>query len=141
VRNHGESANPVTYLFLLALAGVAFWGYHVGPLYLDNLEAKDAAGEAWSTYLLKGEDYALNQMLVRLNNKNPGTSHYEVDDEGVESVKPGFGVTKDNITFDMNEETKTLSVRLEYDRIVEFKPLKKRKIYHLVAEKKGTIQK
>jgi hypothetical protein len=141
VRNHGDSINPVTYVVLLAVAGALFYGYHVGPLYLDNLEAKDAVGEAWATYLQRGEDYSMNQLLVRLNAKNPGTSHYEVDDEGVESIKPGFGVTKDNVTIEFDEASRMLKVRLEYDRIVEFKPLKKRKIYHLIAEKKGTIQK
>jgi hypothetical protein len=141
VRNHGDSINPVTYILLLAIAGALFYGYHVGPLYLDNLEAKDAVGEAWSTHILKGEEFAVNQMLVRLNQKNPGTSHYEVDEDGLETIKPGFGVTKDNVTVEWDENTRMLKVRLEYDRIVEFKPLKKRKIYHLVAEKKGTIQK
>lgn len=139
MRNRGESANPVTYLMLLAIAGALFYGYHVGPLYIDNFAARDAVGEAWSTYFLRGEKYARDQMLFRLNQKSPDTSHYEVDDEGVESLKPGFGIKEEQVTFDFDEKTKKLTVRVEYDRIVDFKPLKKRKSYHLIAEKTGSI--
>lgn len=139
MRNRGESANPVTYLLLLVLAGVAFYGYYVLPLYYDNLAAKDAVGEAWSTYLIRGEDYAKVQLLVRLNSKSPDTHHIAVDDEGIEHVKPGYGIKEEQVVFDFDEKAKKLTVRLEYDRIVDFKPFKKRKIYHLIAEKTGSI--
>lgn len=140
MRNNGET-NPVTYLVLVALVAAGFYGYHVGPLYFDNLEARDAAGEAFAVWSLQGEKYALDKLLVRLNAKSPNTSHYEVDKEGVESIKPGYGLSKDNITFDWDEGTRKLSVRIEYDRVVEFKPFNKRKTYHLVAEKTGILAK
>ena len=140
MRNHGET-NPVTYLVIVLLAGVFFYGYHVGPLYIDNLEAKEAAAEAFNVYILQGEKIALDKMLIRLNAKSPGTSHYEVDEEGVESVKPGYGLTEDNVKITFDEASKKLTIRIEYDRIVEFAPLKKRKSYHLVAEKTGTVSK
>ena len=92
----------------------------------------------WS---LNGEQYAKDKLLVRLNAKSPNTSHYEVDKDGVESIKPGYGVTEDNITFAFDEASRKLTVRIEYDRIVEFKPLNKRKTYHLIAEKTGILSK
>ncbi len=140
MRNNGET-NPVTYLFVALFAGVCFYGYHVGPLYWDNLMAKEAAAEAFNVYILSGEKIALDRMLIRLNAKSPDTSHYEVDEEGVESVKPGFGLTEDNVKVTLDEANKKLTIRIEYDRIVEFKPLKKRKSYHLVAEKTGSLGK
>ena len=140
MRNNGES-NPVTYLIIALIAALGFYAYHVGPLYIDNLEAKNAAGEAFSIYILNGEKIAHDKLLVRLNARSPDTSHYEVDADGVESVKPGFGLGDDNIFINFDEGTRVLTVRIEYDRIVEFSPLKKRKTYHLVAEKTGNIGK
>lgn len=140
VRNNGET-NPVAYLLAVVVAAVAFYAWHVGPLYWDNLAAKEAADEAFSVWVLSGEKEAQMRLLNRLNDRSPDTSHYEVDADGVESVKPGYGLTEDNITFIFDEAAKKLTVRIEYDRIVEFKPLKKRKQYHLVAERIGKISK
>lgn len=140
MRNNGET-NPVTYLVIALVVAVGFYAYHVGPLYYDNLEAKDAAGEAFAVYALSGEKVAHDKLLIRLNARSPGTSHYEVDADGVEVIKPGYGLTDDNITFAFDEATRQLTVRIEYDRLVEFSPLKKRKSFHLVAEKTGTLSK
>ena len=140
MRNNGET-NPVTYLLVVLAAAALFYGYHVGPLYYDNLAARDAAGEAFSLFILQGEPRAKQNLLIRLNAKSPDTSHYEVDKDGVEGIKPGYGLTEDNVVFNFDESTRKLTVRIEYDRIVEFSPLKKRKSYHLVAEKTGTVAK
>ena len=136
VRKNGET-NPVTILVILLLAAAGFYIFHVGPLYMDNLEAREAAAEAFNVYFVDGEAIARPRLMIRLNQKTPSTSHYEVDEDGVESVKPGFGLKDENVTFSFDETTKRLLVRIEYDRIVEFAPLKKRKVYHLVAEKTG----
>jgi hypothetical protein len=140
VRKNGET-NPVAILMIIAAAAGGFYAFHAFPLYWDNLDAKEAAAEAFNQYLIDGEKNAKAALLVRLNQKSPNTSHYETDEEGVEVEKPGFGLSEDHITFSLNEATSMLTIRIEYDRIVEFKPLKKRKTYHLVAEKIGTTKK
>lgn len=140
VRNNGET-NPVAYLLVVLVAAAGFYAYHVAPLYWDNLEAKEAAAEAFNVYIVSGEATARSKMMIRLNAKSPNTSHYEVDKDGVESIKPGYGLSDDNIVFTFDESTRKLIVRIEYDRIVEFSPLKKRKSYHLVAEKTGILAK
>jgi len=140
VRNNGET-NPVTIILIIAAAAAGFYAFHVGPLYWDNLTAREAASEAFNQYFAESEQFARETLLNRLNNKSPDTSHYAVDKEGVESILPGYGLTDDNITFTFDEKTRRLTVRIEYDRIVDFKPLKSRKTYHLIAEKTGTRQK
>ncbi len=140
MRKNGET-NPVTYVFVVLFAALAFYAFHVAPLYWDNLKAKEAAAEAFSVYLLSGEDVAIQNMLIKLNARSPDTSHYEVNEEGVESIQPGYGLTEDNVKVILDEANKKLTIRIEYDRIVEFKPLKKRKSYHLVAEKIGSFGK
>ena len=136
MRKNGET-NPVTILLFIAIAGVAFFAFHVGPLYIDNLEAREAANEGFNNYFLRNEVYARDMLLARLNDRSPNTSHYAIDDNGNEVVRPGYGLTQDNLSFIYNEQSKELTVRIEYDRMVVFSPLKKRKIYHLIAEKKG----
>jgi hypothetical protein len=136
VRKNGET-NPVTVLLIVALVAVAFYVFHVGPLYWDNLEAKEAAAEAFNIYYTDGEDIARSKLMTRLNIRSTNTEHYEVDEDGVENIKPGYGLKDENVVFIYEEDTKKLTVRITYDRIVEFKPFKKRKTYHLVAEKVG----
>ena len=136
MRKNGET-NPVTYLLVVLIAAALFYAFHVGPVYWDNLTVKEAAQEAVNVYILNGEDAAKAGMLSRLNVKSPETSHFEVDADGVESEKPGFGLTEDNVTFTLDEHTKKLTLRVEYDRTIQFKPLKKRKTYHLMIEKVG----
>lgn len=138
VRNNGET-NPGTYVVVVLLAAAGFYLYHVAPVYWDNMDAREAASEALSVYILKGEETARAGLMFRLNN-NPNTNHFEVDDEGVESIKPGLGLKPEDVTIDVDEKTKKIVVRIQYDRIVEFSPLKKRKVFHLVAEKIGTIR-
>ena len=138
MRNNGET-NPGTYVAVVLIAAVGFYCFHVAPVYWDNLEAKEAASEALSVYILKGEKSAREGLMFRLNG-NATVRHYEVDDEGVESIKPGYGILEDNVVIDVDEKMNKIVVRITYDRIVEFSPLKKRKSYHLVAEKIGTIR-
>ncbi len=140
VRKNGET-NPATYLLAVVLIAIGFYVYHVAPVYWGNLEAKEAAAEAFNVYLMQGEQVAVANILVRLNAKNPDVTHLEVSEEGVESWKPGYGLTEDNVKIVLDEGSKKLSVRIEYDRYVDFKPLKKRKKFHLVAEKTGTFSK
>jgi hypothetical protein len=140
VRNNGES-NPATYIIGALLLAGGFYVYHVAPVYWGNLEAKEAAAEAWNVYIQKGEETAVTGVLVRLNGKNPDVMHLEVDEEGVESWKPGYGLAPEQVTIKLDEATRKLTVRIEYDRYVDFKPLKKRKKFHLIAEKTGTISK
>lgn len=136
MRKNGET-NPVTILVFLLIGAAAFYVYHVGPLYMDNLDAKGYVAEAFNQYFLDGEEKARGRLIIEMNTRCPGTSHYEVDEDGVESIKPGFGLKDENVTFTYDEKTRVLRVRVEYDRIVEFKPFKKRKTYHLIAEKVG----
>ncbi len=140
VRNDGET-NPGTVLFFVALAAGAFYLLNVGPMYLDNFEVKEATAEAFNAFFSAGEKPALEGLLSRLNRQNADVSHFEVGEDGIETVKPGFGLTEENVSFVFDEHSKKLTVRVVYDRIVQFKPLKKRKTYHLVVEKTGAALK
>lgn len=133
VRRNGET-NPVTILIIIAVAAAGFYGYHVAPVYMDNMEAKGAVEQAFNVYWLEGEKNAKDKLLIRLNEKGVG-NHLVVDENGVESWRSGLGIDPDNVVFD--ESNGKLSVRVTYDRVIQFDPLKKRKTFHIVAEKVG----
>lgn len=137
VRNNGES-NPATYVLLVLLALVGYYAYFVVPVYLDNLEVKEAVSEAHNGWFTEGgRAQSRDRLLVRLNQRNPDVTHFEVDEAGVETEKPGFGITQEQVSFDYDESSKRLTIRVEYDRIVTFVPFKKRKTYHFVVERTG----
>lgn len=136
MRKNGET-NPGTIIFLVIVTAIGFYGFHVLPVYYGNLEVKEAVGEAFNAYFSSSEKVAQEGLMMRLN-RNADVSHLEIDESGAESLKPGYGVSEDNVSFTFDQNTGQLAVRLTYDRIVEFKPLKKRKTYHFVVEKTGT---
>ena len=138
MRNNGET-NPATYLVGAVLIAVGFYVYHVAPVYWGNLEAKEAAAQAAGVYVLSGEKAAVDGILFRLNN-NREVKHLEVKEDGTEEWKDGYGILEDNVLVKLDESTKKLTVRIEYDRFVDFAPLKKRKKFHLVAEKVEKLQ-
>jgi hypothetical protein len=133
VRKNGET-NPGTYLVGALVLAAGFYIYHVAPVYWGNLEAKEAVAQGVGVYILQGEQAALDGILFRLNS-NKDVKHLEVNEDGVEEWKDGYGLTEDNVTVKLDESTRKLTIRVEYDRYVDFAPLKKRKKFHLVAEK------
>ena len=135
--------NPVTVLLLLAIGGAVYWAVMFGPMYLDNFEVREAVDSAWSLWATDGEDHTYQWLLNRLNNRTQmGTmgSHFEVDEDGVEKLLPGLGVPEDNITFAYDENTKMLTVRVEYQRVVVLKPSDKRRTMRFVVEKRAKVQ-
>lgn len=136
MRRNGET-NPVTILVVIALAGLGFFLFHVAPIYLDNLNVKEIVGQAFNNYFIEGEDRARTMLLVRMNEREKSVTHSEYDDSGEVVVKPGYGITPEQVEFDFDEKEKILTVRLTYERVVLFSPLKKFKVYRFVVEKKG----
>ncbi|MEW5740461.1 MAG: hypothetical protein AB1938_16155 [Myxococcota bacterium] len=136
--------NPVSVLVMLALAGATYWAVLFIPLYYDNLEVKEALDSAFSQARVEGEETARVWLMRRLNGVTPnmGTlgSHYEVDEDGVEQLLPGLGVPEENVTFTWDEAASTLTLRVEYERVVILKPSEKRKVLHFVVEKKGSTK-
>lgn len=137
LRRNGDS-NPATYVVLVLLAIAGWYVYTVSPVYLDNLEANKLCEEAVNQAFIDGSpDASRSRLLFKLNNL-PGTTHYELDEDGKEVEKPGLGVLDENVKFIFENGDKKLTIRVEYDRIIQYKPLKKRKVFKVVATKSGT---
>lgn len=135
--------NPVSVLLVLALIGAAYWAVIFVPIYLDNLDVREAVDAAFSRYHVDGEERARQFLMDRLNVHTPqGTigHHFEIDEEGIEQELPGLGVPEENVTMDFVERDSQLTVRVEYDRVVVLKPSQKRRTLHFVVEKSGAAQ-
>lgn len=131
--------NPVSILLLLAAVGGGWWMFTYLPIHWDHLSVREAVDSAAAEYLVAGEDTAKRKLLARLNRLTAGGEtigwHFETDEEGNEERVPGLGLTEDNVTIEWDEANKQVTVRVEYDRVVELKPLEDRKTVHFSAEK------
>jgi hypothetical protein len=132
------SINPIAVLMLLAAIAGGWWLFTYLPVYWDNLTVREAASACAVNYLAGGEEGVKTRLLTRLNETTmDGTVgwHFETDDDGLEVRKPGLGVTEDQVTISFDERKRTLTVHVEYDRVVELKPSIQRKIVHFSVEK------
>jgi hypothetical protein len=138
VRSNGET-NPATILLVVALAAAGFYGFHVVPLYLDNLEVREACDQSFNVYVLEGEASARDKLMQRLNGSRGIGWHFAENDEGQEVKQVGLGVKESDVTIDFDSQSKQLLVRVEYQRTIQFKPLKTRKTYRFSAQKSGVV--
>jgi VCBS repeat-containing protein len=139
VRTPAGKTNPISVLLFLAFVAGGWWLYTYGPIYIDNLEVKDEVAKGVAQAALEGDTAAHNTLVVRLN-KTIGW-HYEIDEETqLERVKPGLGVEKEQVVVSSDSSTKTVTVRVEYDRTFQLAPLKDRKTLHFVVLKQGKLQ-
>ncbi len=142
MRSSRGKTNPVTVLTILGLIVAAWYGFHMVPLVIDNLEAQEACAQAVNIAAGEGAEAAKGAILHRLNEVHGGNPpagwHYVIDEEtGVESEQNGLGVLGDNIEVVINEQAKTIDVSLQYDRVVQLKPLDKRTTTHFSIHKSG----
>jgi hypothetical protein len=142
VRSSRGKTNPVTVLSILGLIVAAWYGFYMVPLFLDNLEAQEACAQAVNIAAGEGEAVAKAAIQHRLNEIHGGNPpvgwHYVIDEEtGVESEQNGLGVLADNIEVTINEQAKTIDVTMQYDRVVQLKPLDKRTTTHFSIHKSG----
>lgn len=138
MRSNGET-NPATIIVAVALIGAAYYGFFVVPLYLDNLEVREACDEAFNVYVLQGEDMARQKLMFRLNGPRGIGWHFETDEDGDEVKKVGLEVNEDDVTVKFDDKTKELLVRVEYTRTIQFKPFEKRKTYPFSAQRSAVV--
>jgi len=135
--------NPIAVLILAAVAAGVWWLYTFGPVYWDNLTVRETASAAATGYLTGLEEGVMTRVLTRLNKVTMDGSvgwHFETDEEGMEVRKPGLGISEDQVFIGFDEATRTVTVRITYDRVVEMKPFDKRDVVHFVVEKKTKLQ-
>jgi hypothetical protein len=137
----GET-NPYTILLLLGLAVAGYFGFYYIPFWLDHLEVREAVDQAYNVAILEGEESAKSRLLMRLNSGTGGNppvgEHFEVNEDGVEEIKKGLGLTEEQIVITNNPPN--LSIRIDYARTFVMKPSEKRRVVRFSFEKKGVVK-
>ena len=135
--------NPVSVVLLLAMIAGGWWLFTYVPIYWDNLRVKEIAGGSALSYLTGSEEGAVREVIRRANSTRPEEVvgwHFEVDDDGLETMLPGLGLTEDNVSVTFDEATRTVTVHISYDRTVELKPFERRAQVHFEVEKKTALK-
>jgi hypothetical protein len=129
--------NFVGVLMLAALAGGVYWLMTFGMLYVDHYEVKEAVAVAYNKWLQVTPDRIRTELKNDLDSLKFGT-HEEVDKgSGETRVKPGLGITDEQIVIEEDLVRKWVRVTVTYDRKVQLVPTQKTRVVRFVAEKKG----
>ena len=127
-----------TFLGYVTVAAVLAGLYSVVmfvPLYLDHFDAKDIANATFNQYRDLQTEGVKSYLLQQLNVVKWAT-HEELDEEGNTVVKPGLGLTPEELTVEFDEKTKNLWIHFEYQRKVVLKPTDKVKVFKFVYDHK-----
>lgn len=127
--------NLGTVAVLAALACAIYVAAKIGPLYVDNMDVKEAveaahnlSGRNTNDSVLRGE--------IRSRTSRMGT-HMETDSWGTERVVPGLGLTDDQITIERSPITDNVKIEVVYQREVELSLLNRVHVVELSVVKEG----
>jgi len=126
---------------IAALLAAIYWTAMFGPLYLDNLNVKEAAEIGLSGYA-EGADYMRMLTLRRINqqsvNTKPIGSHMEETEDGRVVEVPGLGLTDENVIVDYDEQKRFARITIRYQRTVRLKPTQSKSVvdFEVTKEKR-----
>lgn len=125
---------------VLLCAGVygGWWGFTYLPARLDHLDVKEAVKAAYSQAKVQNLAEVRNTLMAKVNHKSLGW-HMAEDEAGNLVRTPGLGIKDEAVTIEKNEVTGTITVNVEYDRLIELKPFDKKEIKHFIATFTGPI--
>jgi hypothetical protein len=108
-------------LLLFTLLGGAIYGAVLYvPLYVDNLDVKEAVDVAHNISGRNPNDGVL-RYEIRERTSRMG-QHWEYDQYGRAQLKPGLGLTDEQIIIEHNPVTSAVRIEVRYERPVVFKP-------------------
>src|SRR5947209_8298304 len=111
--------NLVALVLLAGAAGAIYWLIFFIPVYLDNIDVKNAVEAAYNRAA------SLDDVTIRGQIKAEASrfgTHIEDDGFGNMVEKQGLGLTDEQIVIERDEVLKTVLVRVDYAREVKLKP-------------------
>lgn len=127
--------NLGTLAVLVVLAGFIYVGAKIVPLYVDNMDVKEAVEVAHNLSGRNTNDSIL-RAEIRDRTSRMGT-HVETDSWGTEHVVPGLGLTDDQITIERSRITDNVKIEVVYERAVELSLFNRVHMLELRAIKEG----
>jgi hypothetical protein len=109
--------NLGTLVVLAAIASGIYVAAKVVPLYVDNLDVKEAVEAAFNLAGRNNNDSILRAEIRERTNRM-GT-HVETDKWGNDQVVPGLGLTDDQIVIERSRVTDNVRIEVTYQREVD----------------------
>ena len=128
--------NLVKLTLLLLVAGGAYAGWIFVPLWLDDLDVREAVAVGFGQLPVEGDQRIRELVMAKLRNVG---SHWE-DQDGKHVEVPGLGIAMDDIQVERNPQASTGRVAIDYTRMVKLKPLDRFWPVHFLAERSGVLR-
>ena len=122
-------------VFLTLIGGGIYVGAMVVPFYVDHLAVKEAVAVAHNLAARNNSD-AMLRGTIRERTSQMG-SHWERDQYDKDVLKPGLGLTDDQIIIERSEVTQSVRIEVSYERSFQLKPTKYVHTLHFSAVKEG----
>jgi hypothetical protein len=137
VRRPRGAVNLVNLTLLLLVGGATYAGWLLIPLWLDDLDVREAVSAGWGQLSYEPSDQRIrDSVLVRLRTVG---SHWE-EQNGKQVEIPGMGFTAQDIQVDRDPATSTGRVAIDYTRTVKLKPFERYYPVHFLAERSGIVR-
>lgn len=124
-----------TLAVLAAIASAIYVAAKVVPLYVDNLDVKEAVEAAFNLAGRNNND-GLLRAEIRDRTSRMG-SHVETDSWGNERVVPGLGLTDEQILIERSRITDNVRIEVTYQREVELSLFNYVHVLEMRAVKEG----
>lgn len=124
-----------TLAVLAALASAIYVAAKVVPLYVDNLDVKEAVEAAFNLAGRNNNDSILRAEIRERTNRMG--SHVETDKWGNDQVLPGLGLTDDQIVIERSRITDNVRIEVTYQREVDLSLFNYVHVVELRAVKEG----
>ncbi len=122
---------------MIGAAAGLYWCFLFLPVYIDHWEVSDAVKTAFNAHGIVN-NYVLRSELEGKLKELKFATHTEIDPmTGTEVEKQGLAVSEVNPNIVIDDVSRILSIRYEYDRTIHLIPTEKIKVLHFVAAKKG----
>jgi hypothetical protein len=125
-----------TILMLLVLAVGGYLGWLLVPLWLDNLDMREAS-TATLNRLASNPDVEAVRVFYLDRSKRIGT-HW-VTEGGTRVEKPGLGLTADDIVIERDPFEHTAHIQVDYQREVKLWPTERFATFDFHVEKAGRL--
>jgi hypothetical protein len=129
-----RNAHPGTVIFFGVLAAALYAVVLAGPLYVDNLDIREAVAVAHRQAGEKTDDHL--RSLIQNRTRAVG-SHWEEDEQGQAHVVPGLGLTEEQILIERDPYTTSVRIAVEYERHVRLVPTSRYWTLDFGAEQSG----
>jgi hypothetical protein len=133
VRARG-AVNLFTIVLLLALAALAYAGWLYVPLFMDNLDMREAASATFNRLAHDNDDVGVRAYF--LTRANAIGTHWERKDGALVEVK-GLGLTEADVVLERDPVERSGHVQADYERSVRLWPLERFQSFDFHVEKAG----